>query len=157
MDLHEVNLRERAIFDGIVRILESFTPDQRTLIGATRKWSAKDLLGHLVWWETNTAEQLGSIRQGAWQPRYIPRKEFHALNQAQVAAASNQSFASLLEEFRSRRAEVRGLYLSLADDSEACESALKLVHAHCLRHCGHHFNKLTEWQARVKQGQVNAL
>jgi hypothetical protein len=35
----------------LMDVLEAFTPDERLMIGATTRWSAKDVLAHLVPWE----------------------------------------------------------------------------------------------------------
>jgi hypothetical protein len=51
MDMDELSSKEQLVFRELMDVLEAFTPDERLMIGATTRWSAKDVLAHVVPWE----------------------------------------------------------------------------------------------------------
>jgi hypothetical protein len=150
MNMDELSTRERTVFGELMEVLEALTPDERLIIGATTRWSAKDVLAHLVAWEAAALDELATIRGGTWQPRRITKEEVDVMNDAQVAAGSTRTFESLIDEFRKTRGELRKAYSTMMAESEDSEPLRRVVRSHCLHHCGRHLTQLTAWQRGLR-------
>src|SRR5216683_543460 len=60
---------ESRIFDELLSRFEALSEEQMQVVGVTREWSTKDLLGHLAHWEQGAAEQVRELQAGTWSPR----------------------------------------------------------------------------------------
>jgi hypothetical protein len=153
MNSEELSFSEKTTFDELCAVLRAFSKVQQLLIGATSKWSAKDVLSHLVYWENETLVRLRSMRDGAYIPQSISKDELHALNEAQVEARSHRNLESLLDEFSATRVGVRELCAGVVTEQYQSEPQLKMVFGHCVRHCGHHLAQLKAWQRNLNTSE----
>jgi len=150
MDMDELSSKEQLVFRELMEVLEAFTPDERLMIGATTRWSAKDVLAHLVAWEVAALDELATIRGGTWQPRRITKEEVDVINDAQVAAGSTRTFESLIDEFRKTRGELRKVYSNMMAELEDSAPLHRVIRSHCLHHCGRHLTQLNTWQRSLR-------
>src|SRR5712692_2707048 len=77
---------ESRIFDELLSRFEALSEEQMQVVGVTREWSTKDLLGHLAHWEQGAAEQVRELRAGTWSPRKRTLEEAEQINQEVTAA-----------------------------------------------------------------------
>jgi uncharacterized damage-inducible protein DinB len=153
MNSEELGFGEKTTFEEICAVLRAFSREQQLLVGATSKWSAKDVLSHLVYWENETLARLRSMRDGSYIPQSISKDELHTLNEAQVEARSQRNLESLLDEFSATRLEIRKLYTGVLTEQYQSEPRLKMVFGHCVRHCGHHLAQLKAWQRSLNKSE----
>jgi hypothetical protein len=150
VNIDELSSEEQMVFRELIEVLEAFTADERLMIGATTRWSAKDVLAHLLAWEVAALDELATIRGGTWQPRRITKEEVDVINDAQVAAGSTRTFESLIDEFRKTRGELRKVYSNMMAESEDSEPLHRVIRSHCLHHCGRHLTQMNAWQRSLR-------
>jgi hypothetical protein len=150
MNIDELSSEEQMVFRELIEVLEAFTADERLMIGATTRWSAKDVLAHLLAWEVAALDELATIREGTWQPRRITKEEVDVINDAQVAAGSTRTFESLMDEIRKTRGELRKVYSNMMAELEDSAPLHRVIRSHCLHHCGRHLTQLNAWQRSLR-------
>lgn len=77
---------ESRIFDELLSRFDARSEKQMQVVGVTREWSAKDLLGHLTYWERGPAKQVRELQSGTWSPRKKTLEEVERTNRDVTAA-----------------------------------------------------------------------
>jgi hypothetical protein len=136
---------ESRIFDELLSRFNALSEEQMQVVGVTREWSAKDLLGHLAHWEQGAAEQVRELAAGTWSPRKRTLEEAEQINREATAANHATLVPQLLEQFSPARTEI---VLALRDAPEEMDEAFplaRIVRSQCVRHRGHHLAQLRAW------------
>src|SRR5260370_4426138 len=77
---------ESRIFDELVSRFDTLSEEQMQVVGVTREWSTKDLLGHLAHWDQGAAEQVRELQAGMWSPRKRTLEEADQIKREVTAA-----------------------------------------------------------------------
>src|SRR5260370_32814745 len=92
---------ESRIFDELLSRFDALSEEQMQVVGVTREWSTKDLLGHLAHWDQGAAEQVRELQAGMWSPRKRTLEEADQINR-EVTAANHATLVPQLREQFSR-------------------------------------------------------
>ena len=122
------------------------------VVGVTREWSTKDLLGHLAHWEQGAAEQVRELQAGTWSPRKRTLEEAEQINREVTAANRATLVPQLREQFSRART---GIVSALRDAPEEMDETFplaRIVRSQCVRHRGHHLAQLRAWVEHLQNG-----
>src|SRR5260370_33225093 len=97
---------ESRIFDELLSRFEALSEEQMQVVGVTREWSSKGLLGHLEHWEQGAAEQVRELRAGTWSSRKRTLEEAEQINQEVTAANHATLVPQLRDQFSRARTEI---------------------------------------------------
>jgi hypothetical protein len=142
---------ELRIFEELISRLDSLTEAQVSVVGVTPKWSAKDLLAHLAYWERAAADQIREFEAGKSSVKRRTRAQMERINREVVSANRATPRRVLREELILARSEIVAA-MKRAPEELAEESPLaRIVYSQCVRHRGHHLEQLQAWIARIRK------
>ena len=125
-------------FDGI--------PDDRIAEpGVTGHWSAKDLLGHIAYWDDVTATR--AHRQAAGEPDGEP--DWRAVNDAVAAANAARPLPEIRDAFFSSHARMLAVLETLPPLDPRRQAVCQFVRDDTCGHYDEHAAELRAWRARV--------
>jgi uncharacterized damage-inducible protein DinB len=143
---------ERGIFNELLSRFDALSEEQMQVVGVTREWSTKDLLGHLAHWEQGAAEQVRELQAGTWSPRKRTSEEVEQINREVTAANRATLIPQLREQFSRARAEVVSVLRDAPEDMDETFPLARIVRSQCVRHRGHHLAQLRAWVEHLKNG-----
>ncbi len=143
---------ESRIFDELLSRFDALSEEQMQVVGVTRKWSAKDLLGHLTYWERGAAEQVRELQSGTWSPRKKTLEEVERTNRDVTAANRTMLVPQLREQFSRARTEIVSALRDAPEEMDETFPLARIVRSQCVRHRGHHLAQLRAWAEHLQNG-----
>lgn len=90
-------------YEGVIKMVNNLTPEERQAKGNLKLWSAKDTLAHLVFWARHFNLQLEKAEKG----EKIPAVEyFDQVNDGVLLEHMDQPLEEALQEFKEIQAEL---------------------------------------------------
>jgi len=129
--------------------IEMLDDDQLEIVGVTRLWSMRDLLAHLIWWQTQM-ELRAAGRPVEWNPEPGESKEAYVdrLNAKAVEKAHHQSGRQVLEAFRASHAKMIELASTLTDEQLSDERLMTPFGWDTYEHYDGHFESIRKFVTR---------
>jgi hypothetical protein len=81
-----------------LQAIEGLSRDELLQLGAVGMWSVKDIMAHLVAWESELITGLNTAQSGR-APRIIDIEDFHTWNEEQYHANAGRSLDAVLADF----------------------------------------------------------
>src|SRR5260370_37269316 len=128
---------ESRIFDELLSRFEALSLEQMQVVGVTREWSTKDLLGHLAHWEQGAAEQVRELRAGKWSPRKRTLEEAEQINPEGTAANHATLVPQLRGQFSRARTESVSARRDAPDEMNETFPLARIVRSQMGRHRVH--------------------
>jgi len=137
--------RERELWNEIVALCRSLTPEQRTRPGYYRDpdWTVKDVVSHLGTWMAQSEIQLLRIESGTYVEEHF---DIDALNAQFLAALRDQDWPTVWAQAISARSQMLTVWMRLTERSEAADW---WVYKSGAEHDGQHLPRLREWVAEI--------
>src|SRR6266850_7266659 len=135
---------ESRIFDELLSRFDALSEEQMQVVGVTREWSTKDLLGHLAHWDQGAAEQVRELQAGTWSPRKRTLEEADQINREVTAANHATLVPQLRDQFSRARTEIVSA-LRAPEEMDETFPLARIVRSQCVRHRGHHLAQLRAW------------
>jgi hypothetical protein len=117
-----------AIQEGIIAMGEALPEDQRTTRGVTEEWSARDLLGHLQFWDSFRIHRLDH-RAGRIPALPNIGTDVDEINARAAAERSSWSWAETVAALRETGAKLAPILTA-----EGEEGMPEPIHMHYLEH-----------------------
>ena len=136
---------ESRIFNELLSRFDALSEEQMQVVGVTREWSTKDLLGHLAHWEQGAAEQVRELQAGTWSPRKRTLEEAEQINREVTAANRATLVPQLREQFSRARTEIVSALRDAPEEMDETFPLARIVRSQCVRHRGHHLAQLRAW------------
>ena len=143
---------EGRIFDELLSRFDALSDEQMQVVGVTREWSTKDLLGHLAYWERSAMEQARELESGTWSPRKLTPAQVNRINREVVTANKATPRQKLREEWILARAEIVAALRRAPEEIEENSPLARIVRSQCVRHRGHHLAQLRAWVEHLQNG-----
>ena len=119
--------------------------------GVTSRWSVRDVIAHVTWWEEEALKHLPAIAEGIRPPRYsVAYGGIDAFNALMTAARSELSLGEVLGQFAVVHARLIGYLRGVPESLIATETPFR--HRLKLDTYGHypkHAKAIREWLART--------
>jgi hypothetical protein len=131
---------ESRIFDELLSRFDALSEEQMQVVGVTREWSTKDLLGRLAHWE-----QVWELRAGTWSPRKRTLEEAEQINREVTAANHATLVPQLRDQFSRARTEIVSALRDAPEEMDETFPLARIVGSQCVRHRGHHLAQLRAW------------
>jgi hypothetical protein len=131
---------ESRIFDELLSRFDALSEEQMQVVGVTREWSTKDLLGRLAHWE-----QVRELRAGTWSPRKRTLEEAEQINREVTAANHATLVPQLRDQFSRARTEIVSALRDAPEEMDETFPLTRIVGSQCVRHRGHHLAQLRAW------------
>jgi len=136
---------ESRIFNELLSRFDALSEEQMQVVGVTREWSTKDLLGHLAHWEQGAAEQVRELQAGTWSPRKRTLEEAEEINREVTVANRATLVPQLREQFSRARIEIVSALRYAPEEMDETFPLARIVRSLCVRHRGHHLAQLRAW------------
>jgi hypothetical protein len=151
--MHTSRLRqeELRIFEELILRFDSLSEAQMNVVGVTPKWSAKDLLAHLAYWERAAADEIREFEAGRWPAKKRTRSQIERINREVVSANRATPRHALREELILARTEIAAAMGRAPEELEERSPLAHIVYSQCVRHRGHHLEQLESWLARIRK------
>ncbi len=140
---------ELRIFEELISRFDSLSEAEMSAVGATSKWSAKDLLAHLAYWERAAAEEIREFEAGRRPTKKRTRGQMDRINREVVSANRATPRQRLREELILARSEIMAAMKRAPEELEERSPLAQIVYSHCVRHRGHHLEQLRAWVVRL--------
>jgi hypothetical protein len=142
-DMQALLGRVDAGWSEVLGALEGIPEERLEDPGACGAWSAKNLMGHLAFWDEHVLEEIDRALAG--QPQEAV--DFQALNDADLAAREGRTLAQEREAMERTHAAVVAR-LAGATGSEA-ERLDRAIGRHTYEHYAAHARDIQRWRQRV--------
>ena len=140
---------ELGIFEELIAHFDSLSEAQMNVVGVTPKWSAKDLLAHLAYWEGVAAEEVHEFESGRWPTKKAYPRRVERINRELVSANRATPRHLLREELILARTEIAAAMGRAPEELEERSPLAHIAYSHCVRHRGHHLKQLRAWVLRL--------
>ncbi len=115
------------------------------VVGVTREWSTKDLLGHLAHWEQGAAEQVRELQAGTCSPRKRTLEEAEQIKPGGDGRRPCDAGPQLRQQFSRARTEIVSALRDAPEEMDETFPLARIVRSQCVRHRGHHLTQLRAW------------
>jgi hypothetical protein len=122
------------------------------VVGVTREWSTKDLLGHLAHWEQGAAEQVRELQAGTWSLRKRTLEEAEQIKPGGDGRRPCDAGPQLRQQFSRARTEILAALRDAPEEMDETFPLARIVRSQCVRHRGHHLAQLRAWVEHLQNG-----
>jgi DinB superfamily len=132
-------------------------PEERLLVpGVTGRWSVRDIIAHVTWWEEEALKHLPLIREGGRPPRYsVQYGGIDAFNALMTERRRHLSLAEVLGQHHQVHERLLAYVRGAPEELFARETRFRRrLRLDTYGHYPLHAKAIREWRARTSSGAM---
>lgn len=133
----------------LLRSVEGLADEDASRAGVNPRWSAKDVLAHVIAWEHEGARAIGEMLDGTYRPVEITRELIDGFNERAVEERRGRTLEELLTEAAASHEAILRTLGRMPDEIDESGQPYQFARLVTVNHYEHHAGQIEEWRKRM--------